>query len=134
MFVSAEVLITEEDTTSLRVFRAGFVPSLVDDAVTVTRLDKAITDLLPQDSDLYKHGGPCYDDVDCDEDDDCDADDDDCDADDDDCDADDDDCDADDDDDDNSDDDNHIFVAQHTTAGNSLFNSVSYALTGRLYS
>ena len=48
-------MLREDDTTSLRVFRAGFVPPLVDDAVTVTRLDKVTSDLLPQEPGFYRH-------------------------------------------------------------------------------
>ena len=86
-----EDLIAEDDTTSLRVFRAGFVPPLVDDAVTVTRLDKATSDLLPQEPSFYRH---ISNDVD--------------------------------------DDDSYKFVAQQTPVDNdSLFSSVSFALTGQ---
>ena len=84
-------MLREDDTTSLRVFRAGFVPPLVDDAVTVTRLDKATSDLLPQEPSFYRH---ISNDVD--------------------------------------DDDSYKFVAQQTPVDNdSLFNSVSFALTGQ---
>ena len=106
---SVGVLMDDDDTASLRVFRAGFVPPLVDSTVTVTRLDKATTDLLQQgkdfqQSDLYDYEDDDYDDDDSDTDDD------------------------DDDDDDNS----RIFVAQQTTADkNCLFHSVSFALTGK---
>ena len=96
-------MLREIDTTSLRVFRAGFVPPLVDDAVTVTRLDKATSDLLPQELSFYRH----IRDDDVDEDDD-------------------------DDDDDEDDDDSYKFVAQQTPVdNNSLFSSVSFALTGQ---
>ena len=96
-------MLREIDTTSLRVFRASFVPPLVDDAVTVTRLDKATSDLLPQELSFYRH----IRDDDVDEDDD-------------------------DDDDDEDDDDSYKFVAQQTPVdNNSLFSSVSFALTGQ---
>ena len=88
---SVEAMLREDDTTSLRVFRAGFVPPLVDDAVTVTRLDKATSDLLPQEPSFYRH---ISNDVD--------------------------------------DDDSYKFVAQQTPVDNdSLFSSVSFALTGQ---
>ena len=89
--LSVEAMLREDDTTSLRVFRAGFVPPLVDDAVTVTRLDKATSDLLPQEPSFYRH---ISNDVD--------------------------------------DDDSYKFVAQQTPVDNdSLFSSVSFALTGQ---
>ena len=99
----------EDDTASLRVFRAGFVPPLVDNTVTVTRLDKATTDFLQRglhyyeddDNDDNSDDDYYYDDYDTD------------------------------DDDDDGDDDHKIFVAQQTTADNNcLFHSVSFALTG----
>ena len=84
-------MLREDDTTSLRVFRAGFVPPLVDDAVTVTRLDKATSGLLPQELSFYRHIS-----------------------------------------DDEDDDDSYKFVAQQTPVDNdSLFSSVSFALTGQ---
>ena len=91
--ISVEALLREDDTTSLRVFQAGFVPPLVDDAVTVTRLNKATSDLLPQEPGFYRHIS----------------------------------------DDDNEDDtDSYKFVAQQTPVENdSLFSSVSFALTGQ---
>ena len=88
---SVEAMLREDDTTSLRVFRAGFVPPLVDDAVTVTRLDKATSDLLPQEPSFYRHIS-----------------------------------------DDEDDTDSYKFVAQQTPVDNdSLFSSVSFALTGQ---
>ena len=103
---SVDVLIDEDDTTSLRVFRAGFVPPLVDDVVTVTRLDKATTDLLQQDKEFYQadilHNYEHDDNEDTDDDDDVYDD----------------------------DDDSRIFMAQQTTADNCLYHSVSFALTG----
>ena len=99
--------------TSLRVFRAGFVPPPVNDAVTVTRVDRVTTDLLPQDPDFYRYDRrfrdlAYYDYCTDDEDDDKD-------------------------DKKNDDDDKerHIFVAQRTAVDhNCLFRSVSFALTG----
>ena len=84
-------MLREIDTTSLRVFRASFVPPLVDDAVTVTRIDKATSDDLPQDPSFYRHIS-----------------------------------------DDEDADDSYKFVAQQTPVDNdSLFSSVSIALTGQ---
>ena len=93
--LSVEAMLREDDTTSLRVFRAGFVPPLVDDAVTVTRLDKTTSDLLPQEPGFYRNN-------------------------------------SDDDDVHVDDTDSYKFVAQQTPVDNdSLFSSVSFALTGQ---
>ena len=109
-FASVGVLMAEGDMTSLEVLRAGFVPPLVDDTVTVTQMDKATSDLLQQDKEFYQadilrrvlHNYEHDDNED-----------------------------TDDDDDDDDDDDSLIFVAQQTTADNNcLYQSVSFALTG----
>ena len=56
--ISVEDLIAEEDKASMRVFRAGFFPPLVDGAVPVTRIDKTTSDSLPRNLDFYLHGKP----------------------------------------------------------------------------
>ena len=101
---SVEAMLREEDVTSLRVFRASYIPPPVNGAVTVTRLDKEVSDLLPQEPDFYEQISD-----------------------------DDDDCDDDDGDEDNEDDTvSHVYMALQTPVDNdSLFNSVSFALTGQ---